>query len=237
MAKEAFGVPFDVLAGAGIIPEVTPDTYSYTRFDGLSDLKRVLRVGETYGDYQLRDVVENDPTFGQLILYAFHVRPDGKFFMYQRGGVGAYDEERLAGQTSVGVGGHMERTDLSLASSIRREFGEEAHSVLYGQTKGYQAPDGTADLSAVRGDFRMQPLGVLRDVRKEVDRVHVGIVTRIHPRNPEMDLKIIEGGENVASKYVSLEEYFELRDSGQIEPENWTDAVIREEITPAIQAL
>lgn len=235
MPKEAFGVPFSDLSEAGIVPGNLQEGYSYLKFKGISDLKTVLRVGETCGFYQPREVVENDPTFGQLILYAFHLRPDGKFFMYQRGVVGAYDEERLAGQTSVGIGGHMERTDLSLPGSIRREFGEETHSILDGNIKGYLLEDGkTADLNAVRQDFRMQPLGVLRDVRRPVDSVHVGIVTQIHPRNPEMNLKIIEDGENVASRYVSLDEYYELRDSGQIVPENWTDAVIKEEIIPLL---
>lgn len=234
--KEAFGISQQELVRAGYVPEqVSPDQgYAYRPFTGIGDLRSFLTLASTSGEYRPRgDQLETDETFGQLIMYAFELRPDGTFFMYQRGGIEQYDESRLAGKVSVGIGGHMERTDLSFAQSFKREFAEEASPVA-GDVAVPLMGEAGPDLANIRRLYQIQPRGVLRDVRKPVDRVHVGVVTRLIPRDPELTLRIIENGENVASSYVTAEEYLEMVHSGRIEPESWTDAVFREEIVPLL---
>ncbi len=235
MPKEAYGVSYSDLAKAGFVSEHLETGYEYGFINTLSDLKRFLRFAEAHGEYRERSAnLESDSTFGQLIMYGFHLRPDGKFFLYQRGGAGSYDEARLAGQVSVGIGGHMERTDLSLARSFKRELGEEVHANDNGSIKNFLTPEGAADIQAIRNTFRIQPRGILRDVRRPVDSVHVGLVARLIPRDPSLNLLIVENCENIASQYVSITEYQSLVSSGQVVPEMWTDAVIREEIVPLL---
>lgn len=232
--KEAFGIPYADLAQTGLVPETINDGYQYYHISGFSDLKTFLSISEAKGYYRERgDELETDETFGQIIMYGYHLRDDGKFFLYQRGNEG-YDESRLAGQVSVGIGGHMERTDLSFAKSFKRELAEEAHLKDGENVLGFAGPDGKADIKAIRQAFKVQPRGILRDGRRPVDRVHVGVVVRLIPRNPSQELQIIDNGENIASQYVSLDEYEEMVESGQVQPEMWTDAVIREEIVPLL---
>ncbi len=236
--KEAFGVYYADLAKTGFITEPLDSSYYYHRFNGLGDLKRFVSFASKNGEYRARsNEMESDETFIQLIMCAFHLKPDGTFFIFQRGKQrsdgGAYDEARLAGTWSVCVGGHMERTDLSLAFSFKRELAEEAYGNLGDKTISFMNPDG-ADIKKTREYFKLQPRGIIKDTRMPIDKYHVGIVTRLLPYNQELSLKIIENGENVSSQYVSIGEYEDLIRSGQIEVESWSDAVVNEEIAPLI---
>lgn len=233
MPKEAFGVSYKDLARTGLVPETITEGYHYQRLD-FEGAKNLLKTTRRNGEYRERPGVETDETFGQMILYAFHLRADGKFFIYQRGKPENYDEKRLSGQVAVGIGGHMERVDdMSLPMSFKRELGEEVHSVKDGELKGYTT-NGVADIRSVRDDFTMKALGILRDGRREVERVHVGVVCRVFPRDPAVNLQVVDDGINLNSKYVSLEEYNQLVKSGKIVPEMWADAVVREEIIPLL---
>lgn len=62
-----------------------------------------------------REFLETSESYRQLISYTVLRKPDGTIFVYQRGkGVG---EQRLAGDYSCGIGGHVEVSDVIWANN------------------------------------------------------------------------------------------------------------------------
>ncbi len=79
-----------------------------------------------------RGDVENDPRFKQIIPYIFIHNPDlDKYFAYRR--AKEHAEERLAGNWSLGIGGHIERTEAiavdPVSAAAIRELNEEVDGI------------------------------------------------------------------------------------------------------------
>ena len=110
-----------------------------------------------YTSYRPRDVMEQDPSFKQLIPYCVF-RSDGKIFSYRRDkGQG---ETRLLGKRSIGVGGHISTIDEEAGGSsylegMRREIEEEVF---------------------LDAGYRQRCVGLINDDLTEVGKVHLGIV-------------------------------------------------------------
>lgn len=134
----------------------------------------------THAELRVRDEVEDDPTFKQVIPYTVfrwtnpssRHRPTGSLvFCYTRGAGGA--ESRLHRKRSLGVGGHVDevdfegqwRPDIAYNIAHYRELGEEVEFGI------------PADLS---------PIGFLNDDSDPVGRVHLGIVHLIEPQRPDV---------------------------------------------------
>ncbi|MFQ5452543.1 MAG: hypothetical protein ACE5DQ_03210, partial [Candidatus Paceibacterota bacterium] len=142
--SECFVLSREDLVQSGFIEQSGGKAF-YRKIKSFSELKKILRVARDKGEYREREGkkgVEKDPTFQQLIMYGYVVRSDGKFLVYERGGVERYDEERLAGKVAVGIGGHMEPTDLSIPKSLYRELTEEAEIVADGEVMNFSRGDG-----------------------------------------------------------------------------------------------
>lgn len=104
----------------------------------------------------LRCEAECDPAFKQVIPYAIiEHKPSGMIFMTTRLG----GDERLIGQASIGLGGHMENGE-SIFDCLYRELNEEV---------GLQ-PEAITDTTFC---------GFLYSEASEVDSVHVGMVYHI----------------------------------------------------------
>jgi predicted NUDIX family phosphoesterase len=128
--------------------------------------------------YRPRELAEKDPSFKQPIAYAAIVNPAlGRVFAYQRASEAArYDEARLRGKWSWGVGGHIEETDARgrnpIRESLRRELAEEI---------------------IIPGTFSLAVAGYINDDETDVGAVHFGILyiaetdaTEVSPRSPEI---------------------------------------------------
>src|SRR5438270_10927436 len=126
MGKEAFVIPRYNLIETGFIPSERKDgSYFYCPLRSFGELKRLFHVAYRSGEYRSRygeKGVEADPNVQQLIIYGYVQRDDGKFLLYQRAGKGDYTEQRLAERVSVGIGGHIDATELSLTKSFYRHF-------------------------------------------------------------------------------------------------------------------
>ena len=117
-----------------------------------------------------REAAEKDPRYKQIIPYAVFERTDpntGKIqlFRYYRGhGQG---ESRLIGRASLGVGGHINRSDDSedpFTAGLRREVEEEVKFVSGpGSESIYKIPSA-------------REVGLINDESDEVGRVHLGVV-------------------------------------------------------------
>jgi predicted NUDIX family phosphoesterase len=111
--------------------------------------------------YVPRSEAEECPALKQPIAYCVIVnRSLGKIFAYRRAEAeGDYGEARLRGKWSLGIGGHIDRSDLAAENPIRasmlRELGEEIE---------------------IAGRLRPKILGYINDDTDMVGRVHFGLL-------------------------------------------------------------
>jgi predicted NUDIX family phosphoesterase len=117
-----------------------------------SHLPELLEAIEHGGRYELRDAMERDPAFKQVIPYL--VLRDGERYFLMRRSRGGRDE-RLHDRYSIGVGGHLNPGDGGLDGGLLREWAEELE----------------ADFVP---EFRL--VGVLNDDTTDVGSVHLGVV-------------------------------------------------------------
>jgi predicted NUDIX family phosphoesterase len=171
-----------------VIPESLFNTLGY--FSGfqknvepyLAELLNPLNM-----QFRRRGIVEDDPTFKQLIPYCILVHKDASgethVFQYTRGkGQG---EQRLHAKLSIGIGGHISREDAAgsndpYRTGMSRELTEEV---------------------VIESPYTESLAGMIFDDSNDVGRVHLGLVHFLtleapKAKNREIDL--------VASGFVPL---------------------------------
>ena len=144
-------IPTEVFHQCGHFQGFSGDTSRY--------LHRILDPAVT--DYRPRDLMEEDPSFKQLIPYCIfrHTAEDGSvsIFQYTRGkGQG---EARLHAKCSVGIGGHISSEDADDDSPYDRGMQRELREEV------------TIDC-----DFDHHCVGLINDDENEVGKVHLGVV-------------------------------------------------------------
>jgi len=109
--------------------------------------------------YMKRNDAENSPEYKQPVGYALIINPKTKkIFVYQRAKDKNYNEKRLQGNWSWGLGGHIERVDDAknpIHSSMLRELEEEVY---------------------IDGDINLKVLGYINDDSNSVGKVHFGVL-------------------------------------------------------------
>ena len=168
-------VPTDVFHALGHFQGFSSDCDRY-----LAGLLRPEQMS-----YRPRSVMENDPSFKQLIPYVIFRHTDiaGRvtLFQYTRGkGQG---EGRLHSKRSIGIGGHISAEDAEAADSpdvyqegMRRELEEEVQ---------------------IDTPYRASCIGMINDDLTEVGKVHLGIVHVFDVEQPAVtsrESEIIEAG-------------------------------------------
>ncbi len=132
------------------------------------------RIIENF-QYMEREEAEKNEEYKQPIAYAVIIDPvSKKIFAYQRSSE-HYDEKRLHGKWSCGVGGHIEKIDIKngnpIIESMIRELKEEIE---------------------IRGNIKPQLLGYINDESSNVNKVHFGLLfvietaENIKPKSPEI---------------------------------------------------
>ena len=86
------------------------------------DLAAFVATMEREGRYEPRSVMEQDPSFKQIIPYLV-LRDGSRYFLMQRTSAGG--DVRLHGRYSIGVGGHLNPGDGGLLGGLNREWLEE----------------------------------------------------------------------------------------------------------------
>jgi predicted NUDIX family phosphoesterase len=114
-------------------------------------------VAREQGFFVERREAERCPAWKQPIPYCV-VTFEQELLLLER--LASQGEARLHGKQSIGIGGHVDPPDAEgegelFANACRRELHEELE---------------------LRGDFEIQPLGLLNDDATEVGAVHVGLV-------------------------------------------------------------
>lgn len=121
-----------------------------------------------------RGDMEEDPTFKQLISYCLLENEKGEILVYERLSGGG--EERLHGQSSIGVGGHM--NDVVGADSINEVLRVNAQRELEEEV-GLASEDSQ----------NMEYIGFINDDTNEVGKVHMGVVFKITVQSSDVEAK------------------------------------------------
>jgi predicted NUDIX family phosphoesterase len=129
----------------------------------------ILRV-RRHGFFKRRGDVEEDPSLKQIIPYLL-VRRSGRYMLFRRTRAGG--EARLHDLYSVGVGGHISKTDVDgagdvVAAGLHRELEEEL---------------------VVDGAWSTRLAGVLNDDDNPVGQVHFGLVHVIDVASGEVTIR------------------------------------------------
>ena len=130
MSERVLVVPTAVFHAAGLFQGFSPRADHY--------LPRLL-TGEHLA-YRPRDEVETDPSFKQIIPYVIMAH-GGRVLSYVRGKRAG--EQRLLGQRSIGVGGHINPADdLPLFNADFREAWHEYPETLLPDIQLYRLGEG-----------------------------------------------------------------------------------------------
>ncbi|NGU45522.1 NUDIX domain-containing protein [Staphylococcus aureus] len=132
-------------------------------FDALSQYE-VKRRGD----------MEEDPSYKQLISYCLLENEHGEILVYERLSGGG--EARLHGQSSIGVGGHM--NDAPGAESINEVLRVNAQRELEEEV-GLSEQDSQ----------NMEYIGFINDDNNEVGKVHIGVVFKITVSTNDVEAK------------------------------------------------
>lgn len=154
---------------------------------------RLLPMLLAEGTYLPRKMVEADPTFKQIIPYVI-LTWQGKVLHYVRGKGG---EKRLNAKGSIGIGGHMNPTDLSYGAAMEREV---LHEEL-----------------VVNTEYKKLDRAFLNDDSNDVGEVHLGVVHVFHLELPEVKAGEAKIGElqflsltELAFRYSDLESWSQI---------------------------
>lgn len=171
---------------------------------------------QKYVTIRQRDWLEKDNDYKQLIPYTvFRLKGTDKFATYRR--TELVGESRLAGNSSVGFGGHIDIIDLdydqdsiidlaqTIFSSVEREISEEV--AISGYLK-----------SAFHHRYFHAPLYILNDDSNEAGEVHVGLVRIIDVNEDEID-----GVKEQELEYLGFTDKETVLNSN---PENWTKIIL-----------
>lgn len=156
------------------------------------------------GSYKIRENMETDPSFKQIIPYIV-LRHGSNVFRYWRKNKSG--ESRLRHLYSIGVGGHINphddnlfpETDEALTEAALRELGEEI-------------------LLDTKPELHL--IGFINDDRSDVGRVHLGIVYEAWVHHE--DIKIREDKALSKGKWIPIDKL----NIGRIQYEAWSQFVI-----------
>jgi predicted NUDIX family phosphoesterase len=161
---------------------------------------KIPQVFQNKSFFMLRKIAEYDPAFKQIIPYVCIIYNDLIFLTNRKS---TQTEERLHNKYSIGVGGHINDSDVKSTDNIihvgmLRELNEE---VLIDED----------DISTII------PLYLVSDDTTEVGRVHIGIVYKVvlkHLNCCVRETDKMEGRwekiENVRDYYDSMETWSQI---------------------------
>ena len=152
-----------------------------------------------------RGDMEEDPSFKQLISYCLLENEKGEILVYERLSGGG--EERLHGQSSVGVGGHM--NNVVGADSINEVLRVNAQREL------------EEEVGLCQEDSQnMEYLGFINDDTNEVGKVHMGIVFKITVHSNDVEAKETDTLKIRWAEKGSIESYDDL--------ETWSALILQD---------
>jgi len=174
------------------------DLFPQGAFSGMHkvDFSHYLDVIQKKQEFMPRSHMETDPTYKQIIPYLVYSF-ENRYFLMQRQSKAT--EQRLQSKYSLGIGGHIRQEDLTTNSIFdwaRREFHEEID---------------------FRGEFEIEPLGILNDDSDAVGQVHVGFVFLLKGNSAQIKVNS-ELKSGVLLSLVEIKDFYDRL-------ENWSKIV------------
>lgn len=175
------------------------DIFPLVAWQGLQEVTNdyFLDIVRTKHEFQPRSLMEQDPTYKQIIPYLIFNYED-KYFLMQRQAKAT--ETRLQNKYSLGIGGHIRSEDIQgddIAQWARREFDEEV---------------------SYTGNYTIKLIGILNDDSNAVGQVHIGFVYLL--TGDSADIRIKE--ELKSGTLSTLEECYAVYDN----LETWSQIVL-----------
>lgn len=154
--------------------------------------------------YEKRSLAEKDSALKQPIAYCLIINPKTKkVFAYKRSSKpGQYDERRLRGKWSWGIGGHIDKVDLEddnpIRASLLREIDEEINISNMSEPK---------------------ILGYINDDETSVGQVHFGLLYLINTTAEEIEPK---DAEIASGEFLTLDQLEQIYNSPNVSVEGWS---------------
>ena len=164
-------------------------------------------IFNTFKNYEVkrRGDMEEDPSYKQLISYCLLENENDEILVYQRLSGGG--EERLHGQSSVGVGGHM--NNVIGADSINEVLRVNAQRELNEEV----------GLSEDRSQ-NMEYIGFINDDTNAVGKVHIGVVFKIKVKSSDVEVRETD---TLKINWVSQDEINDLNHF-----ESWSALILKD---------
>ena len=161
-----------------VVPRKTifkDEAYQFDGFKSIQD-EETKYIYETINEYEVkrRGDMEEDPSYKQLISYCILENEHDEILVYERLSGGG--ESRLHGQSSIGVGGHM--NDVKGAESINEVLRVNAQREL----------DEEVGLPEHKSQ-NLAYIGFINDDTNEVGEVHLGVVFKIKVDSNDVEAK------------------------------------------------
>lgn len=161
-----------------VVPRTILFNNEKNQFNGFLDKNTAKgqEVFDTLSKYEIkrRGDMEEDPTYKQLISYCILENEHDEILVYERLSGGG--ESRLHGQSSIGVGGHM--NDVLGAESINEVLRINAQRELEEEV-------GLPDHKSQNLGY----IGFINDDTNEVGEVHLGVVFKIKVSSIDVEAK------------------------------------------------
>lgn len=146
-------------------------------------------------EYLPRYLAEKDDSYKQIIPYMIF-NFENKYFVMQRKSTAS--EQRLANKLSLGIGGHMQESDMAgktIFDWAAREFEEEV---------------------SYTGTLKITTVGILNDDSNEVGKVHLGLVLLLEGDNDKISIKDEHKNGFLYTKEECLEKIHSMESWSQI---------------------
>lgn len=148
------------------------------QFNGFlaNDSTKGQEIFDTLSQYEVkrRGDMEEDPNYKQLISYCLLENENDQLLVYERLSGGG--ENRLHGQSSIGVGGHM--NDIVGADTINEVLRTNAQRELEEEVG-----------LASEESQNLQYIGFINDDTNEVGEVHLGVVFKIKVNSNDVEVQ------------------------------------------------
>jgi predicted NUDIX family phosphoesterase len=180
----------------------------------VNDVRELYRVINGYSDLMQKNKAEKDTAYRHLIVYIVVENKDGEILTYQRK---SGNETRLHGHKSLGVGGHVEDTDLLYTD--RRGL-KKMHNKRVSAIEKARVRELIEELGLSEDEInscKSEKIGFIKIDELPVDSVHLGIVFKIKLKKDmkinqnhelhNMEFKKIEDLEKEIDSYESWSKY------------------------------
>lgn len=160
--------------------------------DGIEKYTRLIFQNHKF---MKRGDVEDNPSWQQIIPYIVFQQGDKTFLMHRKSG---HTDKRLANNFSIGIGGHINESDIAGANIIswaQREFAEEVN---------------------YNSKFKAKFLGVLNDDTNDVGLVHVGLVIKVEGDGTPITVRdehksgVLVNKDDLLKKYKQMEHWSQI---------------------------